>query len=139
MSPTAVRISARQLATWRLLAINCLTGVRHRAIPFVSSAVKIYATNTATVAPTGLLCFVLSALISCTDPNKPNLEVACALMKCICLSNSDGYFARNFKRQTTTTVLWTDRGNAYCPEDFSLRQVDEKKKQYYTPHRPHGT
>jgi hypothetical protein len=113
--------------------------VRYRAIPFVSSAVKMRATYTATVAPTGLLCFVLPILIGCTDPIKPNLEVACALTKCICLSNSDGYFAQNFNRQTTTTVLWTSRGNAYCPEDFSLRQVVEKKKQYYTPHRPHGT
>jgi len=112
--------------------------VRHRATPFVSSAVKMHATYTATVVPTGLLCVFLSVLMGCIDPNKPNLEVACTLTKCICLSNSDGYFARNFNRQTTTAVLWTDRGNAYCPEDFSLRQVAEKKKQYYTPHRRHG-
>ncbi len=111
----------------------------HRASAFPGCAGRTHPGRTASALRTGLLCLVLLLLMGCAEPNKPNLEVACALMKCICLSNSDGYFARNFKRQTTTTVLWTDRGNAYCPEDFSLRQVDEKKKQYYTPHRPHGT
>ena len=83
------------------------------------------------------LSFVLLALVGCADPNKPNLEVACALTKCKCLSDGGGgYFARNFQgqRKITTAVLWTERGNAYCPEGFFLRRADEKKKkQYYTP------
>jgi hypothetical protein len=86
-------------------------------------------------ARTGLLCLALSVLVGCTDPTRPDLEVTCALAKCICLSNADGYFARNFGEQTTTEVLWSDTGNAYCPEEFSLQQVNEKKQgyQYYTP------
>jgi hypothetical protein len=83
------------------------------------------------------LLFILLALVGCTDPNKPNLEVACALTKCKCLSDRDGgYFERNFRgqRKITTAVLWTERGNAYCPEGYSLRRVDESRKmQYYTP------
>ena len=86
-------------------------------------------------ARTGLLCLALSVLVGCTDPNKPDLELVCALKKCTCVSDADGYFARNFGTQTTAEVLWTDTGNAYCPEDFSLQQVDEKRGgyQYYTP------
>jgi len=113
--------------------------VSHRATPFVDSTAKMHVTYTATAVATGLLLFVLSVLMGCTDPNKPNLEVACALTQCVCLSNRDGYFARNFNRQTTTKVLWIDTGNAYCPEEFSLQRVEEKKIQYYTPRSPHGT
>lgn len=83
------------------------------------------------------LLIVLSVLIGCTDPDKPNLAVACALTKCTCISEGGGgYFERNLRthRSLTTEVLWTEQGNAYCPEGFSLRQVEEnKKKQYYTP------
>ena len=83
------------------------------------------------------LLLILSVLIGCTNPNKPNLEVACALTKCICISDRGGrYIERNFSRQgtITTAVLWTERGNAYCPDGYSLRRVEEKKKeQYYTP------
>ena len=82
------------------------------------------------------LFFALSVLVGCAGPHKPNLEVACALKKCTCISEGGGYFERNFKgqRQLTTAVLWTERGNAYCPEGYTLQLVDEKqKKQYYTP------
>jgi hypothetical protein len=79
------------------------------------------------------LLLVLPVLVGCTDPNKSNLNVACALTECACISQGDGYFARSFRKQTTSAVLWTDRGNAYCPEGFSLRQVEQKKTQYYTP------
>jgi len=85
--------------------------------------------------PNGSLALLLflSVLIGCTKPNKPNLEVACALAKCTCISPGDGYVDRNFRKQVTTAVLRTDRGNAYCPEGYSLRQVEQKKNQYYTP------
>ena len=83
--------------------------------------------------PSGLLALLLllSALVGCAEESKrPNLEAGCALTKCICASGGGGLFKQ---KQTTTPVLWTDRGNAYCPEGFSLRQPD-KKIQYYTPH-----
>lgn len=80
---------------------------------------------------------VLSVLTGCSDHDKPNLALACSLTKCTCLSDGGGgYFERNFStnRTISTAVLWTERGDAYCPEGYSLRQVDEnKKKQYYTP------
>ena len=85
---------------------------------------------------------LLSALAGCAqESDKPNLAVACALADCTCVSNSVASFLeRNFddKSDTTTAVLWTDRGNAYCPEGFSLHLVSEKEKekkenQYYTP------
>ena len=82
------------------------------------------------------LLLILTVLIGCTDPNKPNLEVACALTKCKCISDGGGrYFERNFRTHITitTAVLWTERGNSYCPEGFSLRRVEQKKNQYYTP------
>ncbi len=105
----------------------------HHASAFSGCAGRTHPGRTASALHTGLLCLVLSLLMGCAEPTKPNLEVACALTKCICRSSADGYFARNFGEQTTTEVLWTDKGNAYCPEDFSLRQVEEKKNQYYTP------
>ena len=82
--------------------------------------------------PNGLLPFLLllSALVGCAEESKkPDLKVACALTKCICASVGGGFFQQ---KQTTTAVLWTDRGNAYCPEGFSLLLPD-KKIQYYTP------
>ena len=86
--------------------------------------------------PNGLLALLLllSALAGCAEESKnPDLKVACALTKCICTSGGGGLFTQ---KQTTTPVLWTDRGNAYCPEGFALRQADEikKKNQYYTPY-----
>ncbi len=111
-----------------------LGDVSHHAWAFSGCAGRTHPGRTASALRTGLLCLVLLVLMGCAEPNKPNLEVACALTKCTCLSNAAGYFARNFGEQTTTEVLWTDTGNAYCPEDFFLRQVEEKKKnQYYTP------
>jgi hypothetical protein len=109
--------------------------VSHHASAFVNSAGKPRLAHTATGLRAGLLWLVLPVLMGCTDPSKPKLEVACALTKCICLSNADNYFVRNFGDQTATAVLWTDMGNAYCPENFSLRQINEKKEgyQYYTP------
>ncbi len=79
------------------------------------------------------LLLVLSVLVGCTAPNNlnnPNLKVACALTQCTCVSGGGSFFNQ---KQTTTAVLWTERGNAYCPEGFSLRQAAEKKNQYYTP------
>ena len=85
---------------------------------------------------------VLAALAGCAqEADKPNLAVGCALADCTCVSNSVASFLeRNFddKSDTTTDVLWTDRGNAYCPEGFSLHLITEEEKekkenQYYTP------
>jgi len=85
---------------------------------------------------------VCAALAGCArEETKPNLPVACALADCTCVSDGvASFFERDFddKVKTTTDVLWTDRGNAYCPEGFSLHLVTEeekekKKNQYYTP------
>jgi len=57
------------------------------------------------------LLFCLSALAGCAEEKKkPNLELACQLAQCTCVSDSSA----------TTTVLWTESGNAYCPEGFFL-------------------
>ena len=88
------------------------------------------------------LLLALSALAGCAgeSKNEPNLEVACALTECVCISGAGGFFERNFDDESTSTtaVLWTEQGNAYCPEGFSLQHLDEEKKekkknQYYTP------
>ena len=76
-------------------------------------------------------------LFACSEPQKPNLALACSLTKCTCVSDKGrGYFERNFRRQRTTStdVLWTDRGEAYCPEGYALQRIEEKNRaQYYTP------
>lgn len=107
----------------------------HHASAFSGCAGRTHPGRTASALRAALLYLAVSVLMGCTDPTTPNLEVACALTKCICLSDADGYFARNFSTQTTTELLWADTGNAYCPEDFSLQQVNEKKQgyRYYTP------
>lgn len=87
------------------------------------------------------LLFVLSVLAACAEESKkPNLEVACALTECTCVSGSGDFLERNFTDESTATteVLWSAQGNAYCPEGFSLQHMDEEKKekkknQYYTP------
>jgi len=59
------------------------------------------------------LLLFLSALAGCAEEKKrPNLELACQLAQCTCVSDSSG--------TATTAVLWTESGNAYCPEGFFL-------------------
>lgn len=85
-----------------------------------------------------LIPLLLTALAACADSKKQaNLELACQLTKCTCVSKAgSSYIDRNFRsqRSTTTEVLWSERGRAYCPDGYLLQRLDDKEKvQYYTP------
>ncbi|MDX1422229.1 MAG: hypothetical protein R3322_03765 [Kiloniellales bacterium] len=85
-----------------------------------------------------LLALLSTALAGCADPQKQaNLELACQLTKCICVSEAgSSYIDRNFRSQRTTTtdVQWTERGRASCPEGYFLQRFDDDNKvRYYTP------
>ncbi len=62
------------------------------------------------------MILVLAAACAGREQAKVDLTLACQLAKCVC-TGADKLF---FKREEPQAVLWTDDGNAYCPDGFKL-------------------
>jgi hypothetical protein len=59
---------------------------------------------------------LLPAACAGREEAKADLTLACQLAKCVC-TGADRLF---FKRDVPQPVLWTDDGDAFCPEGFEL-------------------
>lgn len=69
-----------------------------------------------------LVCAATLLTAGCGPTKKPNLALACGIQKCICRAESAGIFTSS---KAGTDVLWRQNGDAYCPEGYFLRKVEE--------------
>lgn len=69
-----------------------------------------------------LVCVATLLAAGCGQSKKPNLALACGIQKCICRAESASIFASS---KAGKEVLWRQNGDAYCPEGYFLRKVEE--------------
>ena len=71
-----------------------------------------------------LSTLALAVLLGCETEPEPtvDLTLTCQLTECIC-KGDDGSM---FKKPSEAPLLWTERGQAYCPEGFALELVEKK-------------
>jgi len=67
------------------------------------------------------LILVLPAGCAGREEATVDLTLACQLAECVC-AGPDKLF---FENEASQAVLWTDNGDAYCPEGLELRLAED--------------
>ncbi len=66
-----------------------------------------------------------ASLAGCAIEPIPGMELKCQMTKCVCVPTQAGFPAQY--GATSVPVLWKENGDAYCPQDYVLREAPEKK------------
>lgn len=73
------------------------------------------------IATSLIACAAMLIVAACSRTAEPNLALACQVRPCECIPAKPAVFSNPKPKD----VLWRLNGDAYCPKDHVLRQVDE--------------
>ena len=74
--------------------------------------------------------FLLTSACASEEAPPGEAALACQFTKCVCVQSRHGLF----DKPERALVLWTDNGDAYCPEGFDLRRATPADNEFLIMH-----